>query len=147
MFTFSMYEPAEGDKLLIKEICQNDTIILYENLLIKLDNKYNYNFIMNLIEQNIDIFNLSSNFYTDICFHFDSPIDKDITLKDRILIFFPNITLCENDCSIKGVNTTSMRAICECKFNNLIDNDNILINNILYKNQIGQIKEFMSLTI
>ena len=146
MFTFSMYEPVEGDKLQIKEICRNDTIILYENLLIKLDSKYNYNFIMNLIEQNIDIFNLSSNFYTDICFHFDSPIDKDITLKDRILIFFPNITLCENDCSIKGVNTTSMRAICECKFNNLIDNDNILINNILYKSQIGQIKEFMSLT-
>ena len=85
--------------------------------MIKLSDKYDYNFIKYMVDQNIDIFNLSSEFYTDICFHFDSPLDKDISLEDRISLFFPNITLCENGCLIKGVNTTSMRAICECKFN------------------------------
>jgi hypothetical protein len=98
-----------------------------------------------MLKQNIDIFNLKGNFYTDICFHFDSPLNKDITLKDRFLLFFPNITLCENGCSIKGVNLETMRAICECKFNNLI-NKNKFSDNIWYKSQIGQIQEILSQT-
>ena len=98
-----------------------------------------------MIDQNIDIFNLSHSFYTDICFHFDSPINKDITLKDRITLFFPNITLCENGCSIKGVDTDLMRAICECKFNKII-NSNLLANNAWYKSQVGQIQEFIGQT-
>ena len=84
------------------------------------------------------MFNLSSDFYTDICFYYDSPIKKDISLKDRIKIFFPNITLCENGCSIKGINATSMRAECDCKINNLLNN-NALTNNAFYKSQIGDI--------
>ena len=39
-----------------------------------------------LLSQEIDIFNLSSPFFNDICFNFDSPNGKDITLKQRITI-------------------------------------------------------------
>jgi hypothetical protein len=98
-----------------------------------------------MAEQNIDIFDLSSDFYTDICFHYNSPIDKDITLKDRITLFFPNITLCENGCQIKGMNIETMRAICECKFNNIINN-NLFINSAFYRSQVGQIQEILSET-
>jgi len=70
-----------------------------------------------LSQQNIDIFNLSNKFFNDICYHFESPNGKDIPLKERIHIFYPNITLCDNGCTSKGVNLTSMESICECKFN------------------------------
>ena len=145
LVSFSMYNPEEGEKLHINNLCQNESVIVKENLFAKLNKNYNYNFIQYMINQNIDVFNLSSEFYTDICFHYDSPINKDITLKDRVSIFFPNITLCENGCSMKGVNSTEMRAICECKFNNLINN-NILGNSAWYKNQMDQIQSFLSQT-
>ena len=121
MVSFSMYEPKLGNKLDSKDICKDETIVVKENLLAKIDtSKVNLEFILYLTKQNIDVFNLSSVFYTDICFHFDSPIDKDIALKDRILLCFPNVTLCENGCYIKGVNLTDLKALCECTINNIL---------------------------
>lgn len=40
--------------------------------------------LLSLTNQSIDIFNMSSDFYNDICFHFESPTGKDVPLKDRI---------------------------------------------------------------
>ena len=145
LMSFSMYNPDGGGKLEINDLCQNDSIIVKENIIIKLNEKYNINFINQMADQNIDIFDLSSDFYTDICFHYNSPIDKDITLKDRITLFFPNITLCENGCQIKGMNIETMRAICECKFNDII-NSNIFSNSAFYRSQVGQIQEILSET-
>jgi len=116
------------------------------NILYKLDtNSINLDFILNLTQQNINVFNLTDAFYTDICYHFDSPINKDIALKDRILLCFPNISLCEEDCSIKGVNLTSLTSICECKYNDII-NDKIFGNYIIQQSQLEEIKELISQT-
>ena len=143
--SFSMYNPEKGNKLEINDLCQNDSIIVQENIIIKLNEKYNINLINQMGKQNIDVFDLTSDFYTDICFHYNSPLDKDIAIKDRITLFFPNITLCENGCTIKGVKVDTMRAICECKFNDIM-NKNLFSNNALYKSQVGQIQEFLSQT-
>ena len=62
-------------------------------------------------------------FFTDICYYINFPIKKDIALKDRIKLLFPNITLCKNGCSIKGINSTSIKAECDCKIKNLINNN------------------------
>ena len=40
--------------------------------------------ILILTDQNINVFNLSDEFFTDICYCFESPNGKDIPLKDRI---------------------------------------------------------------
>jgi len=92
------------------------------------------NSILYLKGHNIDIFNISDEFYIDICFHYESPNGKDIALKDRVQVFFPNITLCEKGCTNKGVNLTSMESVCDCKINDFINNellgDNALINSI-----------------
>ena len=145
MLNFSMYEPEEGEEL-STNICKNDTFEVQENLFSKIDNnKNNIDILLFLAEQNIDIFNLSSAFYTDICFHFNSPIDKDISLKDRVLLYYPNITLCENGCHTKGVNLTTFKSICECKLNNLIGN-NLFENNIIFQSSIGEITEMISKT-
>ena len=46
----------------------------------------------------IDIFNSSNKFFSDLCYYFESPNNKDTPLKDRIASFFPNITLCDLGC-------------------------------------------------
>ena len=148
IISYSLYDPTLGEKLPIDDICKNDKFIIYENLFIRLNNTKNNNLdkIFSLSCQKIDIFNLSSEFYTDICYNFESPIKgKDIALKDRILLFYPNITLCEDGCQIKGINLTTFKAKCECILNDLI-NYNKFINNLLYHTQIVEIKDFLSQT-
>ena len=146
MLSYSMYEPNSGTKLLINDICKNEVLFVKENLINKFDNSTDINSLFYLAKQNIDIFNISSDFYTDICYHFNSPVEgKDIALKDRILLYFPNITLCEDDCQIKGVNLTTFKAICECKLNNIMSN-NIFGNNILVQSKLGEIKDIISKT-
>ena len=140
-----MHEPIFGTKLFYDDICEDDTITFHENLLLKLDSKNSdIDSLLSLANQNINIFNLSSEFYTDICYQFESPIDKDIALKDRVLLFYPNITLCQEGCSIQGVNLTSFKAICQCKLN--IKNNNIFGKNILVQSQIGEIESLISET-
>ena len=146
MISFSMFDPEKGEKILVDDLCKNDKMVMQQSIMNKLnDTKIKINSLLYLTGQNIDIFNLSSDFYTDICYHYNSDLEKDVALRDRILIYFPNITLCEKGCETIGVNLTTLKAICECKFYNPIEN-NILGNSILYYSQIGEIEEFISNT-
>ena len=147
LISYSMFDPLLGEKLSFNDICKDSTLIFQENLMDKLNNSKNdIKSLKHLTEQNIDIFNLSCGFYTDICYVYDSPIEgKDLSLKDRISTYYPNISLCENNCQIKGVNLTSYKAICECLFNNIINNK-LLENNILSQSQLGQIEKILSKT-
>ena len=79
--SYSFYNPITGEKLDSETACKEEVIVVKENIKSLLnDTVQDMNSILFLTEQNIDVFNLSSVFYTDICFHFDSPIDKDIAL-------------------------------------------------------------------
>ncbi len=147
MIYYSAYNPKNGTELPLYETCQNETLEVHEDLLSKIDSQKNdINSILYLTEQDINVFNLSGAFYSDLCYHFKSSINKDIALKDRFLLFYPNITLCENGCHIKGVNLTTFKGICECKFNNLMNSMNVLEHNALYENSFGQIQNIISET-
>ena len=131
--THSFYNPMNGQKLDAETICKNMTIEVEEKIITRFqENNIDYELLLHFTKQNINIFNISDEFYTDICYPFDSPINKDITLKDRLLTFYPNITLCEKNCENIGINLTDMTANCKCKFNDIINNqlfkDNVLIN-------------------
>ena len=105
---YSLLEVTSQKILPINELCIDEPIFVEENLLSKINNtNIDIDSLYFLANQNINIFNLSSAFYKDICYHFDSPINKDITLKDRIKLYYPNVTLCESGCHIKGVNLTT----------------------------------------
>ena len=124
---YSFYHPVTGD-LLNSKICSNTSIEKIINLLnLKTDN---YEIKKTLLSQGIDIFNSSSPFFTNICFNFDYPKRKDITLNQRTLLLYDNIQLCDNGCNTKGINFTNYQAICECSSssNNL---DNGLIDNFI----------------
>ena len=117
IISFSVYSPYDGAKLNIS-ICQKYDINIEEDIAMKIPDK-------------------------DICFYFDSPFKKDVALKDRVKLFYPNITLCENGCEIKGINATSMKAICKCRLDDLMNN-NILSNNVWYQAQVEEIEQILN---
>ena len=131
--TYFFYHPISGEKIDVQTICKDEEVVVKESVLSQLNNSnVDLDAALFLADQNIDIFNLSDAFYTDICFHFQSPNGKDIPLKDRVLTFYPNVTLCDEGCEIKGVNLTTMESICECKFSDLLSfGENALVQNAL----------------
>ena len=76
---YSFFHPKTGNKLNVNKICTSVTV--EENLLSLLnENNRNYELMLLLTKKGINIFNISHEFYTDICFEFESPINKDIPL-------------------------------------------------------------------
>ena len=138
--SFGFFHPETGEKLDAAKSCSDKSVMIYENLLSLLNDPL----ALQLLEdQKINIFDLKDAFYNDICFHFNSPNGKDATLQDRMKAFYPYITLCDDGCKNKGVNLTTMKAECECTFQDLLskniyDND-LFGNNILIRESIQEI--------
>ena len=63
--------------------------------------------------QDIDILNIKDRFFTDICMPF-SKFGNDIVLIDRIIDFYQNYSLCENDCIYNEINLELMLINCNC---------------------------------
>ena len=139
LISYFFYHPVTGQKLEPETICKDEQITIKESVLSQLNNSgVDLNSAFFLVQQDINIFNLSDEFYTDICYNFVSPNGKDVPLNDRIKAFFPNITLCDSGCICKGVDLDTMESICECKFNDLMSNEYIE-GNVLLSNTIGEV--------
>ena len=141
---YSFYHPKTGQKLDAENICKDDTIVVKENLTSILDeNDDNYDLQNSLATQGINIFDKNDPFYTDLCFDFENPTNKDIPLSDRIKTVFPNVTLCGEGCQNDGINLEDMTATCNCKFNDIANNAFIKDNAIL-DNVAGQILDIIN---
>ena len=141
---YSFYDPNTLEKL-DSTPCHNQSIIEEEDLNKKINDKMEDSkeaLILNLISQGINVFNISDPFYTDICYHYESPNGKDVPIKARLTAFFPNITLCDEGCSILGIDIVTMKAKCECKFRDLVNME--LISDNLYGQAIQEIIEIIS---
>ena len=135
---YSFYHPKSGEKLDAENICKNISITVKENLYSLLDETNpNYDKMISLTGQNINIFDLNDPFYTDLCYEFESPINKDIPLKDRISTFYPNASLCDTGCTIKGINMNDMTSICDCAFLD-VANSNTVKDNAILDSVFGQ---------
>lgn len=120
--SYSFYNPINGEKLDSEALCKEEIIVVKENLISLLnDSVSDINSILFFTLQNINVFNKSGEFYTDLCYHYESPINKDMALRDRLLVIYPNITLCDSGCDVFGVNLTSMTAICTCKYKEMTE--------------------------
>ena len=94
-------------------------------------------------EQNINVFNASDQFYTDICMIYKSPNKKDIPLNLRIKTFYPNISLCDEGCKSKGIDLKTMESICYCPFNDL-SKDSFIINTLKNTEYFNEIFSFIN---
>ena len=67
------------------------------------------------INESLDKYNISSNYYNDICTTTTSQKGTDITLSDRKNEFINNnMTLCEENCELIDYNYTTKKAKCSC---------------------------------
>lgn len=55
-----------------------------------------------IASQGINIFDLDSPFYNDVCFMYDSPNGRDATPNDRLNAYYPNISVCEAGCTLES---------------------------------------------
>ena len=137
--TYALFDSITGERINTK-ICKDAVIEIKENVFRHLSDNATAIF---LAKQNINVFNLSDSFFTDICIQYISPNGKDATLQDRILQYHPNVTLCDEGCTNKGVNLTSFLAICECKYKELFDKIefDFFKGNIIISEFIDNVKE------
>jgi hypothetical protein len=141
---YSFYHPVSGEKLDADTICAGDTITVKENLYALLDeNNEFYNLQASLAEQGINIFDKNDPFYTDLCYDFDNPYDRDIPLNDRIKDLYPNVSLCDEGCQYDGINLEDMSAICNCAFND-ISNNALIKDNELIDSMVGEIFDLIN---
>ena len=74
----------------------------------------NLNLAKNFNEQGYDIFNLSSEFYNDICASINTN-DSDLILKDRIEYIYPsNFSFCPSGCRLNYIDVQNERFNCSC---------------------------------
>ena len=140
-----MFSPLSGKYLNAEEICFEDKISIIDSIEGKLlESGVDVKILKEIVSEGVDImdiFNMSSPFYNDVCFQYNSK--KDIALKDRILEYFPNITLCDKGCDLLGINMTTITSICECYYSETKKEDT-LKNKILEESQLGDIEKMIS---
>ena len=134
--SYGFYDPKNGKKINTKEILENETIIIRENILSFPG--INSSVVKFFGEQGINVLDINDNFFIDSCLYFKSPIKRDIPLKLRIKIFFPNISICDEGCVWKSFDFEKMESVCECVFNDLIHN-NILNSTLKYSESLNNI--------
>ena len=141
---YSLYDPISGEKLDGETICKQDNIVIEKNMSYFFSNISDdeYKEIKGLIDQGINLLDENDPFFTDICFHFESPSKRDLTLKDRILTFYPNISFCDPGCEYQGLNLSTFTTKCFCRFNDIINID-LLKDNILYEENINELIEII----
>ena len=81
--------------------------------------------IKELIEKNIDVFNMSDPFFNDKCYSF-SDNKRDIPLAERRRIYYQNITSMKNNCEYTKTDINTFRLIFTCNLNEDSINKNIL---------------------
>ena len=70
----------------------------------------------------IDIFDINAKIYSDICMAVE--VDgKDLVLEDRIDYFYPQLSLCENNCTYNRTDFINERVYCDCSYKTEFDFD------------------------
>ena len=146
--TYGFSHPVSGELLNSSEICSNEEIVIEEDIETIIENidVKKKNFIYFHSKEGINIFNKSEEIYTNLCYHLKSPNGRDIPLKDRIAIFYPNITLCDKGCQNKGIDLENLKVKCKCPFNDIMNN-NIFSSNLYGQNIKDIVSVFNSLNL
>ena len=95
------------------------------------------NIPVSINEDNIFKHDPNSEYYNDECNRYTTDNGTDILLNDRQNEYIENnLSLCENNCTFKGYNKDSKKALCECEtkpkiglISEIIQDKNILSNN------------------
>ena len=129
--TYSFSDPRTGAPIneLNAQLKDNKISVLEDiySLLNYFDDKVK-DYIIYLLKQEIDLFDPNNEFYTNLCFYYDSPNNKDIAMKDRPY-FYAHIPKCESGCNYKGIDFSRAKFKCECFFQSFSDSSTSTTSN------------------
>ena len=116
---YEIIDPNTNTKLDLS-ICKDNNVNINIYIPIKLNEKETqlYNEVN---EQEYDLLDLNSKFYTDICTPFTSDRNTDILLVDRINYYYSKIiseTTCPNNCELLFFISKNNILKCKCEINN-----------------------------
>ncbi len=108
--------------------------------------------IINISKKGIDVSDINSPFYNDICFNFTNEDKKDVTIEDRRKYYFLNINFCENNCYLISVDFNKFESDCNCKvkekysktITSTIQNNNIQLKKVDNINCLKCIKKLIT---
>ena len=119
---YEIYHPINKSRLDLK-YC-NDSLI-------------KINIPVTINENKIFIYDPNSDYYNDECYTYTTENGTDIILNDRKSEFNDkNLSLCEKNCTFKGYDSNTKKALCECEIKidintiqDILNEENILSNN------------------
>ena len=119
---YIIFNPENNDILDLKN-CLNENINIYLSVKINESNLFKYD--------------ISSDYYNDICYPYTTDKGKDIIISDRKEEFNKYFySLCEKDCKFIEYRIQNKKVLCECKTkieSSLLKNNNINKNNLIYQ--------------
>ena len=101
----------EYKNILDLSICNDSNIKIFHG--IKTNSGLNVSLLNSFKDTDINIFNISDDFFNDVCYPY-SENGNDIILEDRIKDIYQNYTLCEEDCIFENIDLTNMLIECKC---------------------------------
>ena len=132
------YFYKDGTYVNIPDICKGATVEVKNQI----DKEEVDDEAEKIASQGIDIFDLDSPFYNDVCFMYDSPNGKDATPNDRLNAYYPNISVCEKGCTPSKVDLNTFEAICKCEFNDIMSSTGGVGEKIL-EDSFGEVFEMI----
>ncbi len=114
--TYKIYSPLIKNELEIKDICE---FVEVENPI-----HFNYNILKYkyFLNEGIDIFNINSSFYYELCKNYKVN-GKDMLLYDRFYEYYPNISVCSMNCNYLSFDLSNNLIKCICPINQIINLD------------------------
>ena len=124
-------------------ICSNELITIYYS--IKNFSDLSLSSISKYADIGVDIFNISAEFFNDICYPY-SENDSDIILRDRVSDIYQNFSLCDLNCEYENIDIVNMTISCNCLVKTEIETEieepkfDQIIFDIFQNSTIGVIK-------
>ena len=106
-----VFHPINGDLLDI-EFCNSMQYTYFKNI----SQIYDKDKYQKFIDHNIDIYDLSNDYYNSLCNNYNKIFKVDLLMKYRILYYYPNITICDLNCEYKTTNYKTKTTKCDCKY-------------------------------
>ena len=111
---YEIYNPRSL-KIMSLEECKDTKIIV--KVPFNLDER-SQSIYDSLSKSGYNLFELSDDFYNDICSTYTTENETDLTLADRKNIIFDtngNITICQEGCAFQNYNITTKKSECDCE--------------------------------
>ena len=110
------YQVYDDNKTLLDlSICKDTNIKVFYS--VKSNSSMDLSTLYSFKDLNIDIFNIKDKFFTDICTPYSNS-ENDIILMDRIIDFYQNYSLCDENCMYNEFDIELKIISCDCSVKN-----------------------------